>query len=280
MKNKRFLLLIIFIMAVYSVFADEDVLFSNDYISLIIDQMEEKFGIFELKEMGEYENGKAFVVFKINDNINITISTDENEIQYIIGNVETNEAMREMLNYLTEIYSKPILYLNGNGYTAFYHDIENKYIKDNFADYIGTFTLYDNYMLVEEVLKQEKTIIQRQWCTPDFFEINTAEFGEDWGFFAPWDTVEYIVITETEEENQRKETLPAQYTVRSWKETGDCFSAIANMPFIYGNYSKWWILYEANKSKLPKPDNPNLIYPGTVLDIPSLEGEERSGIWP
>jgi len=81
------------------------------------------------------------------------------------------------------------------------------------------------------------------------------------------------------EKNQRKETLPAQYTVRSWRKTSDCLSAIANMPFIYGNYSKWRILYEANKSKLPRPDNPNIIYPGTVLDIPSLEGEEHSGMW-
>ncbi|MDR2597451.1 MAG: LysM peptidoglycan-binding domain-containing protein [Treponema sp.] len=271
MKNNLVLFFIIFIMTVFHVFGDDDIFFSNDYISFIIEQLEEKSLTFELKETGEYENGKVFIVFRINDNIDITISTDEYEIQYIIGNVETNEAMREILNFLTEIYSEPIPYLNGNSYTAFYHDTENKYIKENFTDYIGTITLYDNYMLVEEVITQEKIIIQRQWCTPDFFEINTTEFGDNWGFITPWDT---IVITDTE-----KVTLPAQYTVRRWRETGDSLSAIAGMPFIYNDPSKWRLLYEANKTKLPKQNNPNLIYPGTVLNIPSLEGENRSGLW-
>jgi nucleoid-associated protein YgaU len=38
-------------------------------------------------------------------------------------------------------------------------------------------------------------------------------------------------------------------------------------------------LYEANKDKIPDPNNPHLIRPGTVLDIPSLHGEVRSGMW-
>jgi len=74
-------------------------------------------------------------------------------------------------------------------------------------------------------------------------------------------------------------TLPAQYTVRNWKETGDCFSAIAGRPWAYGDPHQWQKLYEANKNKLPNPNNPNLILPGMVLDIPSLKGEVRSGMW-
>lgn len=74
-------------------------------------------------------------------------------------------------------------------------------------------------------------------------------------------------------------TLPAQYTVRRWHNSGDCFSAIAGWSWVYGDPYQWRVLYEANKSKIPDPDNPHLILPGTVLDIPSLKGETRKGMW-
>jgi nucleoid-associated protein YgaU len=74
-------------------------------------------------------------------------------------------------------------------------------------------------------------------------------------------------------------TYPAQYIVRSWKTAGDSLSAIAGRSYIYGDARQWRILYEANKDKLPKPDNPNLIHPGMVLDIPSIKGETRQGVW-
>ncbi|MCL1928026.1 MAG: LysM peptidoglycan-binding domain-containing protein [Treponema sp.] len=74
-------------------------------------------------------------------------------------------------------------------------------------------------------------------------------------------------------------TLPAQYTVRQWNNTGDCFSAIASWSWVYGDAYQWRKLYEANKHKLPNPDNPHLMLPGMVLDIPSLQGETRSGMW-
>jgi nucleoid-associated protein YgaU len=74
-------------------------------------------------------------------------------------------------------------------------------------------------------------------------------------------------------------TLPAQYTVRNWSTTGDCLSAIAGWSWVYGDVYKWRNLYDANKDKLPDPNNPHLIRPGMVLDIPSLEGEVRQGMW-
>jgi nucleoid-associated protein YgaU len=73
--------------------------------------------------------------------------------------------------------------------------------------------------------------------------------------------------------------LPAQYTVRSWLTVKDCFWNIAARSWVYGNPRQWRVLYNANKSKLPNPDNPNLIEPGTVLDIPSIKGETRQGEW-
>lgn len=73
--------------------------------------------------------------------------------------------------------------------------------------------------------------------------------------------------------------LPAQYTVRLWTSYGDCFSAIAGWAWVYGNENEWRRLYEANKNKIPDPNNPHLILPGMILDIPSLPGEARSGMW-
>jgi tetratricopeptide (TPR) repeat protein len=73
--------------------------------------------------------------------------------------------------------------------------------------------------------------------------------------------------------------LPAQYTVRAWDVSKDCFWNIAEKPWAYGNPYRWPMLYQANKKKLPDPNNPNFIEPGTVLDIPSLRGEKRVGLW-
>lgn len=51
------------------------------------------------------------------------------------------------------------------------------------------------------------------------------------------------------------------YTVKR----GDCLWNIAKK--FYGNGSKYTVIYNANKNKIK---NPNLIYPGQVLTIPSL----------
>jgi len=73
--------------------------------------------------------------------------------------------------------------------------------------------------------------------------------------------------------------LPAQYTVRTWSTFRDCFWNIAGRPWAYNDPFVWKVLYEANKSKLPDANNPDIIEPGTVLDIPSLKGEYRYGMW-
>ncbi len=77
------------------------------------------------------------------------------------------------------------------------------------------------------------------------------------------------------------ETLPfpQYYTVRLIPEKRDCLWNIAGYPFIYNNPTKWAKIYEANKKTFRDPSNPNLIFPGQVLVIPSLKGEERSGTY-
>ena len=53
---------------------------------------------------------------------------------------------------------------------------------------------------------------------------------------------------------------PTTYTVKN----GDSLSKIAK--HVYGDADKWHAIYEANKDKIKNPD---LIYPGEVLTLPS-----------
>jgi nucleoid-associated protein YgaU len=72
--------------------------------------------------------------------------------------------------------------------------------------------------------------------------------------------------------------LAAQYRVKTWSGFKDCLWNIAAKKEIYGDPWKWTVIYNANKDKLPKPGDPNLVEPGTLLDIPSIKGEIRAGI--
>jgi hypothetical protein len=74
-------------------------------------------------------------------------------------------------------------------------------------------------------------------------------------------------------------TLPAQYTVRAWNISKDCLWNIAGRPWAYGDPTKWRLIYNANRTRMPEPDNPDLIHPGMILDIPSIKGEVRQGMW-
>lgn len=73
--------------------------------------------------------------------------------------------------------------------------------------------------------------------------------------------------------------LPSMYIVRPWAETKDCYWNISGRPYIYNNPLLWENLYQANKTKMPKPEDPNLILPGMKMDIPSLTGEYRKGTY-
>ena len=73
--------------------------------------------------------------------------------------------------------------------------------------------------------------------------------------------------------------LPAQYTVRAWAVSKDCLWNIAGRSWAYGDPAKWRLIYNANRSRMPQPDNPDLIHPGMVLDIPGIKGEARQGMW-
>ena len=92
-------------------------------------------------------------------------------------------------------------------------------------------------------------------------------------------TAAYTPASTTPAQQTGKTPLPSQYTVRPWAVAKDCLWNIAGYPWVYGDPWKWKVLYEANKSRMPNPNNPDLIHPGMVLDIPSISGEARQGMW-
>ena len=73
--------------------------------------------------------------------------------------------------------------------------------------------------------------------------------------------------------------LPQYYIVRPWEETKDCYWNISGRSYVYNNPLLWENLYQANKSNMPKPSDPNLIMPGMKMEIPSLTGEYREGVY-
>jgi nucleoid-associated protein YgaU len=75
------------------------------------------------------------------------------------------------------------------------------------------------------------------------------------------------------------DVLPKYYKVRLLSPRRDCFSKIAGYDFVYGDEYKWRVLYEANKDKIPQPDNPHLILVDMIMEIPSLKGETREGTY-
>ena len=73
--------------------------------------------------------------------------------------------------------------------------------------------------------------------------------------------------------------LPSQYTVRTWANEKDALWNIAGRPWVYNDPWQWRRLFEANRDRMPERDNPDLIHPGMVLDIPPIRGETRQGMW-
>lgn len=73
--------------------------------------------------------------------------------------------------------------------------------------------------------------------------------------------------------------LPQFYVVRPWAQTKDCYWNISGRPYVYNNPLLWENLYQKNKEAMPKPDDPNLIMPGMKMEIPSLTGEFREGVY-
>jgi len=73
--------------------------------------------------------------------------------------------------------------------------------------------------------------------------------------------------------------LPAAYVVTTWESARECFWNIAANPAVYGDPFKWEELYKANKKALVHPSDPDLVKPGMIVTIPSIQGEFREGTY-
>jgi hypothetical protein len=105
----------------------------------------------------------------------------------------------------------------------------------------------------------------------------SARSAEDWD--EAIDAANRVINTLAFIQGSDSTALPAQYTVRPWNVSKDCLWNIAGRPWAYGDPTKWRLIYNANKAKMPEPNNPDLIHPGMILDIPSIQGEARQGMW-
>jgi nucleoid-associated protein YgaU len=103
-----------------------------------------------------------------------------------------------------------------------------------------------------------------------FAEALEARDGEDWDK-ARAAVLRTIALLDT---LPAEPIYPAQYLVR----TSDCLWDIAAKPEVYGDPFQWRHIYNANRDKMPNRNNPNLIKPGMLLDIPSIKGELRYGV--
>jgi hypothetical protein len=72
---------------------------------------------------------------------------------------------------------------------------------------------------------------------------------------------------------------PKYYVVRLILDDRDCFNKIAGYSWVYNDRYQWRILYNANKDVIRDRNNPHLIHPGQVFEIPSLRGEVREGTY-
>jgi len=99
-----------------------------------------------------------------------------------------------------------------------------------------------------------------------------ARENEDWEP-AHQQALEAVVILSEVIDTQ---ILPAQVRVRTWEGTRDSLWNIAGRPEIYGDPTRWPVIYQANRGLLA--GNPHLILPGMILQIPSIDGEIRHGI--
>ncbi|MDR1238622.1 MAG: LysM peptidoglycan-binding domain-containing protein [Treponema sp.] len=173
------------------------------------------------------------------------------------------------------------------------------------AEAIRYAELSDEYVALQLKIKETNTAIASAKTRLDWAEANGAlrrypnEYGQAQGYYETsltarsaedWDgaidaanqVITLLAYVDGEAPGTASPdaaALPAQYTVRPWNVTKDCLWNIAGRPWAYGDPTKWRLIYNANRSKLPQPDNPDLIHPGMVLDIPSLNGELRQGMW-
>jgi hypothetical protein len=129
--------------------------------------------------------------------------------------------------------------------------------------------------VVDAVTRFPQELYQAQTA---YVEAQTQRSAERWdAAIAAADKVISILASLTE--LPKAYPLPAQYMVIHWDINKDCLWNIAGQPWAYNDPTKWPLLHEENRSIIPQADNPHLIHPGIIIDIPSIAGETREGMY-
>ena len=158
--------------------------------------------------------------------------------------------------------------------------------------------LSDDYVALQLKIKETNDAVAAARLRIDWAsssgaaELYPVEYAQARGFFTAslearkaeqWDTAieaaNNVINVLAYVEAPDGKALPAFYTVRTWASVKDCLWNIAGQSWAYADPFKWKLIYEANKDKMPQAGNPDLIEPGMVLEIPSIKGEVRKGMW-
>ena len=174
--------------------------------------------------------------------------------------ISNNNKTYDLINY------SQINVLKNPGLSSLEFEVVLPNTKYPFAMYKNNFQNAKYYLGVLENLKVNRSafqfIVVRKFPNgKDIFNTNIKVALEE---YTITDTTEYRppAVTRTVTTNNTAVAKPSgqNYTVKR----GDCLWNIAKR--FYGNGAKYTTIYNANRSKIR---NPNLIYPGQVLWIPS-----------
>jgi len=204
--------------------------------------------------------------------------------QYYLQSVRLNERAKEA--YEIGDYDAAAAYAEQ---AAEYARLSDEYVAMRLADY-AIARAHSRYTWAGSVGAATRFPSEYQTATAAYNEAIDARKSEDWdGATEAAHRVLAALLKVTGSGGQAgpggepprppQGALPAQYIIRQWRTTGDCFWNIAGWSWVYGDPYQWRKLYDANKDKLPDPSNPNWMEPDMILDIPSIGGEVRSGMW-
>ena len=133
------------------------------------------------------------------------------------------------------------------------------------------------YASFDNAKKTDNNFIRTQLYRDTYAVLYNAQESLATNNYDSVETYSMDVLRKLEKGGYAVPILPKYYLVRYIPGDWDSFVNIAEYEFIYNDRVLWTVLYEANKNKIPRINNPNLIYPGVVFEIPTISDEIREG---